>query len=79
MSSNYSNMIQRITDDDFPNGVCPLMSRMNLALAPVGGVIAGGRNEVQQTIVFTPAPCIGALCAIWNEGTRCCAWKLTAQ
>lgn len=77
MSSNYSNMIQRITDDDFPNGVCPLMSRMNLALAPVGGVIAGGRNEVQQTIVFTPAPCVGRLCSIWSDGSNCCGLKLS--
>lgn len=52
---------------EFPFGICPLMSKMNVTLAPVAGTIHRPQPEVQQVIVFAAAPCVARLCQFWNK------------
>lgn len=70
--SNYSKQMEMLNNEqEFPHGICPFMSKMNVTLAPVAGTIHRPQPELQQVIVFAAAPCVGSRCQLWADGGGC--------
>jgi hypothetical protein len=72
MAMDYAPLMSALDDDRlFPNGVCPIMSRMQIVMmpAPVGPVeVQGASLKVVQQETFLAAPCIKEHCALWIDG-----------
>lgn len=49
------------------------MSSMNIAIAPPAGNIVPVNSGGMQTIVFTPAPCLGSNCQLWSGESKQCS------
>lgn len=67
-----------INAQQFPFGVCPFMSSMQIvAAAPAGNIVpvnAGG-----STVIFTPAPCLGDQCQLWSGESKQCSISKIAE
>lgn len=74
MAQDYKALMSVLGDmADFPKGVCPLMSRMQIVMMPAPSrsvdVDPRAMNVVQRE-AFLGAPCIGHMCALWT-GRAC--------
>lgn len=67
--SNYANQKTLLENEqEFPHGLCPVMSKMAVTIVPVAGPIHRPQPEMQPAVVFAAAPCVGKNCQLWNKG-----------
>jgi len=72
MALDYIPLRTALTDGGkFPKGICPFMSRMQMLMMPAAASALDSNSRdikvaLQET--FLPAPCVGDMCAVWNDG-----------
>lgn len=65
--------MSNLPQNQFPFGVCPFMSSMQITAAtPAGNIVPIGGGG-SQTVVFTPAPCLGPQCQLWSGDAKSCS------
>lgn len=72
----FDDLVSSITDDVYPHGICPLISKMNLSPVDTGQIkLVEGRNQALMTMVSSPhlMPCIGDKCQLWDNISKECA------
>lgn len=63
-----------IEKKDFPYGVCPFISQVNVAPVPASVNITqvDGQPAIQLGSMLSLAPCVGKKCALWYLDGNCC-------